>query len=128
MIEWHTVLNIGSYIVAFLLLVDKFFNGAGKIRKEVIETYKERNEQLEGQLKGLQEQITQHSKEIAKLSGILEEKDKVILSLNQTIQNRNPELEKTLRSINDFLERIYKQGAILDHKTDEQTEMLKAQA
>lgn len=127
MISFTTLLSYGSYLVVILLLIDKYFNGAGKIKNQVIETYKERNTQLEASLKNLQDQINQQGKDIAKLTGILEEKDKIILSLNQTIQNRNPALEETLAAIKNFLETIYKQGTVLALKTEEQTVMIKAQ-
>jgi hypothetical protein len=134
MVSFTTLLSYGSYLVIILLLLDKFFNGAGKIRKEVIETYKERNKQLEETNKSFQDQINQNGRDIARLSAIVEEKDKLILSLNQTILNRNPLLEKTLeenvkinKEIKEILLELKNQGVILAKKTDEQTVMIKSQ-
>jgi hypothetical protein len=134
MISFQTVLSYGSYLVIILLLVDKFWNGAGKIRQEVIDTYKERNKQLEDILIDHQKQINVQGQDIARLSGIVGEKDKMIKTLNDTILNRNPALEKTLRdnvetnkAIRQLLEDLKGQSTILARKTDEQTVMIKSQ-
>jgi hypothetical protein len=98
-----------------------------KLQEENISYHKERNNILETSLKEQQVQINQNAIDIATLRAESQEKDKIIKSLNETVLNRNPGLEKTLYSINKFLEEIHRQGVVQAGRTEEQTTMIKAQ-
>lgn len=145
----ETLLKYGGYFVATIILivslVRQYRSGnfalkkeSDNIRQQIIDNLEKRNIQLvqenkeskelhERDRKDLQSQVSELGNRLSKLTGIVEEKDKLIKSLNETILNRNPALEETLTAIKNFLELIYKQGVAQNIKTEEQTVMIKSQ-
>lgn len=62
-------------VIAVALGWDKYISGSSNIRKEIAADYKERNSQLEGKLKENADAIHQTNLEVARLSGVIQEKD-----------------------------------------------------
>lgn len=85
-------------VVAYLVYKNVTSGGA-EITKVTMTAYKERNKQLDDDIKDLKDKYIVQGKEIAHLMGVLQEKDKTIIDLKQTIENRNPDLEKLLAAI-----------------------------
>lgn len=156
MISIDEIIKYGGYligaIVAMIFIVRQYKSGDSKmkldsdrIRQEIIDNLKERNQQLideakqlkeshERDRKDLQGQIIELGRKVGELSGSAQEKDKIIEAQNKTIENRNPRLEevlnenvKTNKAIKELLEEILKQGVVMEKKTDEQTVMIKSQ-
>lgn len=88
-------------------------SGAMQVSKDIINTYKTRVDQLEENEKISRERVHEHTKEIAKLQGVLEEKDKYINQMREILQNRNPELTEVLKEIRKFMESI--NGHMAEH-------------
>ena len=109
--------NLDTIILAVVTLVlgwDRLRSGSSSIRKEIAEDYKERNKQLEDRLHEIDEQMKLTSLQVAKLEGVVHEKDKHIESLTQILQGRNPEMVAILKEISDsnieikkFMETMY---------------------
>ncbi len=94
----------GGIIV--ILALERLFNGSFKVSKEIGAAYKERADQLQESFKELNEKFIVQGKEISALQATVKSKDEHIDALNQTILNRNPELEKILNQISLFLGKL----------------------
>lgn len=117
--------------VAILLAWDRWRSGSGNLRKEIAADYKERNAQLEAKLKENADAITATNLEVAKLTGIIQEKDKHIDSLTKILQGRNPELLELLKeikegnnSVHKFMEEVYDFMKKSNEELGYQTEIL----
>lgn len=123
--------NLDTIILAVVTLVlgwDRLRSGSSTIRKEIAEDYKERNKQLEDRLKEIEESSRNTNLQVAKLEGIVHEKDKHIESLTQILQGRNPEMVAILKEISDsnieikkFMETMY---SVLKNEMSLQTTLL----
>lgn len=91
--------TFGTLVVGLYLVYKHFTSGGAKITRETLEAYKERNLQLDGDIKDLKNKFIEQGKEIAHLGGVISEKDKHIESLTKILQNRNPELERLLDAV-----------------------------
>lgn len=118
-------LSIGV-IVAYL---GSYFKGTSSVSKEVINTYEIQVKQL----KELRMEDTQKAKEqfelfttqvnnltlqIGKQSGVIEEKEKQILKLEQILQNRNPELITVLEEIKRFMKDLHDKTGVIAERTE----------
>lgn len=95
-------------VVAYLAWKD-YRSGSSEIAKKIKEEYKERNGQLEQRIKDLEEHHHENSVEIGKLQAKLEEKEKQITRYEQIFANRNPDLEKVLSRIEQFMSKLNEQ-------------------
>lgn len=123
--------SIGIFLGVIYVIVKEWRSGSSAIEKKTIEGYKERNNQLEGpggilprlqeeikeitekfdkkfteQKEYFQGQIIEQGKEIAKLIGIVEEKDKHIKSLTEILQGKNPDMVNVLNEIKELNKKI----------------------
>lgn len=98
--------TIGLVILGLYFAYERYRNGTNTLSKEIREDYKERNDQLSKRIDEYKAEQTAQGKEIAKLSGIIEEKDKYIESLTKIIQGRNPEIVDLLKTIKDLNEQV----------------------
>lgn len=105
-----TIVNHGDTIivaiVAIVLGVKQLNSGDSALRKRIADEYKERNTQLEDKIKAVQTDIQKTNLEVAKLTGIIQEKDKHIESLTKILQGRNPEMVDLLNEIKNGNENI----------------------
>jgi chromosome segregation ATPase len=112
---------LGLISVAVAIFYNQYNSGAKQVSNEVISNYKLLDEQKTKQIADLQKQIlaiqeamraseNRFVERIAKLEGQLREKNHQVESLNQILANRNPELEKLLAEIRDFMQNIYSQN------------------
>lgn len=88
-------------IVAIVLGFKQFSSGASSLRKEIASDYKERNQQLDEQIKGLEGKHQDTLVKLARLEATLEEKDKHIESLTLLNQGKNPEIIEMLKKISE---------------------------
>lgn len=123
--------SIGIFLGALYVIVKEVRSGSSAIEKKTIEGYKERNNQLEGpdgilprleqQIKDItkdfdekfakqkeyfQEKMSKQGEEIARLTGIVEEKDKHIKSLTEILQGKNPDMVNVLNEIKELNKKI----------------------
>jgi len=107
-----------SILVAVLLGYREYKSGSNKISAEVITNYatldrqqKEYIERCDNNLIGatatMNSMKIEFTDRIANLEGVVGEKDKQLKNLTEILANRNPELEKVLVKIKDFMENIY---------------------
>lgn len=115
-------------VIAIILGVERLRSGNSTLRKEIAADYKERNEQLETRLKEFESQLQKTNLEVAKLQGIVDEKDKHIESLTKVLQGRNPEMLEILKEIStsnvkikEFMATMYE---VLTKELSKQTIML----
>lgn len=115
-------------VIAIILGVERLRSGNYSLRKEIAADYKERNEQLETRLKEFESQLQKTNLEVAKLQGIVDEKDKHIESLTKVLQGRNPEMLEILKEIStsnvkikEFMATMYE---VLTQELSKQTTML----
>lgn len=128
--------HLDTIIVAVIALAlgwDKYISGSSNLRKEIAADYKERNAQLEARLKENHDAITATNLEVARLSGVIQEKDKHIESLTKILQGRNPELLELLKEIKEgnnvvhkFLEEVYEFMKKSNEELGYQTELLES--
>ncbi len=96
------------------------FGGKG-VAKEVIDTYRERQTQLEEQLKLAQEMTTKVTNDLknevqalrldlASMQGQLIEKDKKLQEFTEIFQGKSPELIQILAEIRDFMKKLSTQS------------------
>ena len=118
-------------LVALALGYDRWRSGSGNLRKEIAADYKERNAQLEEKIQSNQEEIQKTNLEVARLSGVIQEKDKHIESLTKILQGRNPEMIEVLReikegnkTIQDFIKTTYELLKKSSEELGYQTELL----
>lgn len=142
--------TFGVIAVAGFLVWKEYRSGNSTLNSQVVANYKQLDEQQKDQIAQKDAAINQYqkdmaeikqamgtmkegfAKEIGKLQGELKAKDEQIALLQQTVLNRNPELEKLLTEIRDFMENIYKQnqhqttmlekGQVRNEKIDDATE------
>ena len=126
-----SITSIGSVCAIAYLIYREYKSGSRNLTKEISDGYKERNGQLEATLTSLQDQITTQGKEIARLSGVIQEKDKHIESLTRLIENRNPELLELLSQIKTsntevttFMKLAIENFQLVRNELAEQTKML----
>lgn len=101
----NTIVGHGDTILVALIAVvlgwDRFRSGTSNLRKEIAEDYKERNSQLEEKIQANMDEIQKTNIEVARLTGIIQEKDKHIESLTKILQGRNPEMMDILKELKD---------------------------
>lgn len=97
-------------------LYSQFKFGSRGVAKEVIETYKLRQDQLELLLKEAQAQITQLSLDLASMKGQLIEKDKKLEEFTQIFQGKSPELVQILKEIRDFMKKLAEQSTTNENR------------
>ena len=115
-------------IVAVILGYDRFRSGSSSLRKEISADYKERNEQLEAKIRSFGDELNKTNIEVARLTGIIQEKDKHIESLTKILQGRNPEMLELLKEISlsnieikRFMETMHR---VLNQELTNQTKMM----
>ena len=119
----------GFVVLAAAIWWSQWRSGAKQVGAEVIANYERLDRQQKDQIDAYKRDIeeikasmrqTEKSfiEKIAKLEGAVGEKDRQLEILNKVLANRNPELEKILAEIRDFMRQ-------LALKNDEQTDMLK---
>lgn len=108
---------IGTIAIAGFLAIKELRAGSKKITSEVITNYEILDKQqkdniqecranLVGATKSMHELELRTNERIATLEGVVGEKDKQLQTLNQIVSNRNPELEKILEDIRDFMKNM----------------------
>jgi len=103
-------INILGFILLFSgYLFAQFRFGGRDVTKEVIATYKVRQDQLEALLKEAQERITQLGLDLATMQGQLLEKDKKLEEFTKIFQGKSPELVEILKEIKDFMKKLSEQ-------------------
>jgi chromosome segregation ATPase len=123
--------TIGIIVVGSVLIFQRYSSGSSALRKEINDEYKERNAQLEARIQANLDEIQKTNIEVAKLTGIIQEKDKHIESLTKILQGRNPEMIELLKEIKEgnntvqeFMKTMY---TLIDRSNQElgyQTEIL----
>lgn len=115
-------------VIAIILGLERLRSGNSTLRKEIAADYKERNEQLESRLKDFEKHLQETNLELAKLKGIVDEKDNHIKSLTEVLQGRNPEMLELLKEISvsnvkikEFMATMYE---VLTKELSKQTIML----
>ncbi len=112
--DWTAVTTL--IVVAFLGFKE-WKSGSKKISQEVITNYETLNKQqkdnieecrgnLVGATKSMHEMENRFVGRISKLEGIVQEKDKSIALLMQTLGNRDPKLQDTLTDIKNFMQNM----------------------
>lgn len=97
-------------LVIIYIAWKEYRSGANEISKQVKDTYKERVEQLEEMVEKLQDEHDEHSKQIVRLETQIAEKDKQLERYERIFANRNPNLEKVLGNIEQFMAQIFQQN------------------
>jgi len=124
-------------IVAIILGWDRVRSGSGILQKQILDTYKERNQQLEDKLKTKEQEFAETIKELreahnqtniefASLKATIIEKDKRIAELRDDLLGRNPEMVALLKEISasngeikKFMEMMHDDSKIeRKHQTD----------
>jgi uncharacterized coiled-coil protein SlyX len=116
-----SIIAIGGLTVVVIYI----YSNKNNVSSTVISNYKTLDEQKTQQISELQKAIEEIKanmratekgfiERIAKLEGQLKEKNNQIEALNQILANRNPELEKVLAEIRDFMKDIKNQN---EHQT-----------
>jgi hypothetical protein len=99
--------SFGTVALIIFVLVKEYRSNASSIEQKVSDGYKQRTEQLEQEVVRMRAdfnaKFTEQTREIAKLSGVLEEKEKHINTLTKLIQGRNPEIMEILKKIEKSL-------------------------
>jgi hypothetical protein len=128
-IEYAPLINTAGLIVlAFAMVFTQWKAGAAKVSTEVIANYAALDKQQKEQISHYEQEFGKLKAEMAnmekgliakisKLEGALGEKENQLKMLNEILANRNPELEKVLTEIRDFMKQ-------LTLKNDAQTAML----
>lgn len=116
--------TVGLIVLAAAIVFNNWRTGSKQVSSEVISNYNVLDIQQKEQIAEKDRQIVQSQKDIAeiktamgrmkeefanelgKLQGQLTSKDKQIADLQSTILNRNPELEKLLTDIRNFMKEI----------------------
>lgn len=106
---WQSIQTFGTLLIGLYLIYKHITSGEAEITKVTMTAYKERNKQLDFDMKDLAKKFEDQGKEIAKLMGKLEEKEKQIKEFQATIENRNPALEKTLSDISEYMKESTRQ-------------------
>lgn len=124
----NIISSFGVVAVAAYLVWKEYRTGTSVINSQVVNNYealnKQQKEKIAEQEKAIekyqadmaeiktsmQKMKEEHARDIGSLQGQITAKDKHISDLQKTILNRNPELEKLLGDIRDFMENIYKQN------------------
>lgn len=119
--DYNQFIPIASAVSTFALIGFLAYresrSGNNEITKEVIQNYKNLDEQqksniqecrdnLVGATKSMHELELRTNERIANLEGVVSEKDKQLQTLNQIVANRNPDLENTLHDIRNFMKNI----------------------
>lgn len=136
---------IGTGTISVLLLVERYKSGSSQIQKDVAEAFETRATQLQQQLRESEARaaerenrmkldydakLSQHTKEIGRLSGVIEEKDKQNTWMEKILQDKNPEVLTILTELKDLMKKIIEGNAQYQktntEKLDEQTDILKA--
>jgi flagellar biosynthesis/type III secretory pathway chaperone len=120
--------SFGIIAVALLLLWKEYRSGTDKLDSKIKQSYETRIAQQDRELeehKAREIKYQQNQGEMKKaiatmkeefaakfgeMKGEISAKDKQIKDLTDTILNRNPDLEKLLAEIRDFMENIHKQN------------------
>lgn len=106
--QYLSIVNSGGVLlVGAWLVYQNFRSGSSTIKQQVTDAYKERNQQLETDIAGMKASIESQGKEIARLQGTVEEKDKHIHTLTELVQGRNPEMISVLKEIRDFMKDLH---------------------
>lgn len=96
----------GFAVMTTVILFLRGKSGASQVSNDIITTYKLRVEQLEANEKVSRDRSHEHTKEIGQLQGALVEKERELERLRTILENRDPELVTTLKSIQGFMEKI----------------------
>lgn len=100
------VLAIG--VIAFALA--QWRNGRSALNTETVQTYKDLLEATEKKYASrqddMQKQINEGAARLGELSGTLKAKEQQLADYRQIIENRNPNLEKILTQVVDFMEKV----------------------
>lgn len=131
---------IGIVVVGVILFFQRYLSGSESLRKKISDEYKERNAQLEAKIKAsqddikvVQEEAHKTNLEVARLNGVVTEKDKHIETLTKIIQDKNPETLKLLEEIKDgnaivhkFMEQVFDYMKKANEELGYQTEILES--
>ncbi len=126
--DTNVVTNLGFLAVTLYLVWKEYRSGNNAINTQVVANYNALDKQQKEKITEQETAIAQYQKDMAeiksamnkmkedfaretgRLQGQITAKDLHITQLQQTILNRNPELEKLLSEIRDFMENIYSQN------------------
>ncbi len=100
------IVSLGVLAGGIGYLVSQFSKGKGDEKKDDLETQNELTLYLKNQVEGYKEiadkqnkKIADMDKELTTFKALIEEKDKTIAKYLEILQNRNPDLEKSLKEI-----------------------------
>ncbi len=116
------VIALGGITVVLIYI----FSNRNNVSKTVIDNYKTLDDQKTRQIEDLKKDVQEIKatmrviekgfiERISKLEGQLKEKDNQIRTLNEILSNRNPELEKILGEIHEFMKQLVKSNS---HQTE----------
>lgn len=125
MLQWAQFLVL--VVGAVILIIWNVTKGGSKVSSDTIEAYSKQVELYEKRLAENANAMQTMSHQIGELTASNATKDKQIEEMHLILQNRNPELEKTLKELTGFMksvdERLTDQGGkltwIADHQKDE---------
>ena len=103
---YPAITSIGLIAATFYIIIKEFRSGSSELEKKTFASYKERNDQLEEIIPRLEAEVKRNAEQLAKLTGIVEEKDRHIKSLTEILQGRNPEVVDLLKEIKNLNTRI----------------------
>jgi len=96
-------LSILPILAIIFLAWKEYRSGSSRLRKDINEDYRERNSQLEEEIKKLREEVHKVNIQMMEFKATIIEKDKHIESLTKLIENRNPELVEILQELKNKL-------------------------
>jgi len=116
--QYIPIISAGATLsLVVLLAIKEWRSGSGKISAEVITNYKNLDDQQKAIIEEykislatatttIQQMDMRFAEKVAKFEGIILAKDKQIEDLSKILSNRNPELEKVLSDIRNFMQQI----------------------
>lgn len=91
--------DVGVVAISIGYFWGKFFQGSNKEQNDAINLLEKRVKIFETELKEAQSQITEQSKEIARLHGVIEEKEKTLAMLKDVFAGRDPEFSTFMAEV-----------------------------
>ena len=88
--------------------VAQWRNGSSKISSQTVQAYKDQLDIMERRAVEQQKSLTEMSGTIGELKGLIAGKDTQIADYRKILENRNPNLEKTLSEILLFMQGVDK--------------------
>lgn len=100
----------GVVFLAVAIFFTQWRAGSKQVSAEVMDNYEKLVSQLRDELTTVKTEMVNMEKgliaKIAKLEGALEEKERQLATMAEILANRNPELEKVLAEIRDFMRNL----------------------